>query len=119
MSRSVREAFSFAVFAAMLTVGCGGRTTGTKPSGASGTNALGGRGTVTGSGYEGASATCGATTGSSGLANSGGTNGSGESANGCDTNLCSCPQHVIDCDCSQGLTACGLLDITACTDVRI
>src|SRR5580658_10110939 len=104
---------------AALAVGCGGRASGNNPSAASGTNALGGSGTVTGSGNGGAGATSGATTGSSGLANSGGTNGSGESANGCDTNLCSCPQHVIDCDCSQGLTACGLLDITACTDVRI
>src|SRR5580658_6075341 len=94
---------------AALAVGCGGRASGNNPSAASGTNALGGSGTVTGSGNGGAGATSGATTGSSGLANSGGTNGSGESASGCDTSLCSC----------QGLSTCGLLDITVCTDVRI
>ena len=117
MSRPVRGAFRAAACVAVLSVGCGGRTSGTNPSVTSGTNAVGGSWAVAGSMLGGAGATSGATAGSTGLADSGGTNGSGIGTSGCDINLCSCQYHL-DCDCSEGLTACGLLDTTVCTDVR-
>jgi formylglycine-generating enzyme required for sulfatase activity len=70
-------AFRSVFFVAVLTVGCGGRTNDGNPSAASGTNALGGSGAVTGSASGGASGS-----GSGGAGSVGGSGGGSGSSSG-------------------------------------
>src|SRR5580704_9566769 len=121
MSRPVRGASRAAACAALVAVGCGGRTSGTNPSAASGSDVLGTSGAVTGSMLGGGDVVSGGSGAASGVASDASGGVTGNCDNGCTSGASGSVSGigsacVTDSDCSApGALACAFEVAAGCS----